>query len=161
MLSWHSPVIRRSVVRVSKNAKRLLLVFAVGVVAVVVALALAWRAAYRAANLSETLMVLTDVSGADVEVIYTNSDTLAKQEDISVYLSDAHDRGSWIRKSLHGKTRVFSYDPGNPDNPPPSITSPAVGQLLISVPRVSSVALKQTHWKNVSITYEIGRIDYP
>ena len=144
----------------SKNTKRLVAVCAVATV-VIVALSLAWRAAYQAANVSETLAVVRDLSGADVEVIYTNSDTVAKQEDISVYLSDAHDRSSWIRNKLHRKTLVFRYDPGDPDNPPPTITSPAAGHLQISVPRVSSVALKQTQWKDISITYQIGRIDFP
>jgi len=41
------------------------------------------------ANISETMLVLNDVNGAGFEVIYTNSDTLAKEEWVNVYVYDS------------------------------------------------------------------------
>ena len=136
-------------------------IFVVGTLAVLAAFVLARHVEYREANLSETRMVLSDVSGADIEVVYTNSDTLAKQEDMSVYISSANRSRSWISRRLRRKTLLFRYDPGSPVNPLPSITSPTHGHVLISVPRVSSVSLQRTQWEGISVAYNIGRIDYP
>ena len=142
---------------IAKHRGRILVTI---LLAVLLALGLVWRAAYRAANLSETVMVLSNVSGADIEVVYTNSDTLAKQEDMSVYISASNSRASWVPKGLRKKTLLFRYDPGT-ENPLPSITSPAPGQLIITIPRVSSIALQRTRWEGVLIAYNIGRVDYP
>jgi hypothetical protein len=116
-----------------------------------------WAGLYHAVNHSETKIVLTDVSGADIEVKYTNSDALAKEETISVYISEARSN----RLTFRHKTLLFRYDPGSEDEPLPSIASPTPNRLLISVPRISSISYKQTQWRGITVAYQIGRIDYP
>jgi hypothetical protein len=121
-----------------------------------------WAAVYRAVNYSETKMALSDVSGADIEVVYTNSDALAKQEGISVYISEASKgETGWLRKTFRRKVLLFKYDPGSPYESLPTIISPAVNRLVISVPRVSSISFQRAQWNGISVTYQIGRIDYP
>jgi len=107
-------------------------------------------------------MALSDVSGADIEVVYTNSDALAKQEDISVYISEASKgKTTWLRRAFRRKALLFRYDPESPSEPLPSIISRAVNRLVISVPRVSSISFQRTQWNGISVAYQIGRIDYP
>ena len=119
-----------------------------------------WAAVYRAVNYSETKLDLSDVSGADIEVVYTNSDSLAKQEGISVYISKASKgKAAWVGKAFRRKVLLFKYDPGSPDEALPSIISPAVNRLVISVPRVSSISFQRKQWNGISVAYQIGRID--
>lgn len=123
---------------------------------------LLWAVVYRAVNYSETKMALSDVSGTDIEVVYTNSDALAKEENISVYVCAAsRGKTAWLRKAFRRKALLFRYDPGSPDDPLPTITSPARNQLVISLPRASSISVRRAQWNGVSVAYEIGRIDYP
>jgi hypothetical protein len=115
------------------------------------------------ACISETMMTIPDLSGVEVEVVYVNCDTLAKEEAVSVYFSpSAMKRAPWFRRWMYRKTLVFRYDPsGRADTPLPSITHPSQSTILISIPRVSSIFYQNQRWENMSINYDIGRVDDP
>jgi hypothetical protein len=111
---------------------------------------------------SEQLKTIPDLSGTRVDIIYTNCDTLAKQEDVSVYFSPATMEGkSWFAKWTNRRTLIFRYDPGRPDNPLPSIKHLSQSTMLISIPEVSSIFHQNRKWANMSVNYDIGRVDYP
>lgn len=110
------------------------------------------------ATSTNTVARLNNVAGYDYEVTYTNSDTLAKNEWISVYVSKSGK--SLVPYWLHKKTLLFRYDPAA------SICAPSIEALnghtvRISIPEVSSVFLKRTELDGLAIEYEIGKVDYP
>jgi hypothetical protein len=150
------------------TTRKLAKTIGVGVIGVVVLWG-AWQAVLRFTGLndpnaciSEQLKTIPDLSGTKVDIVYTNCDTLAKQEDVSVYFSPAVVKGkSWFAKWTNRRTLVFRYDPGRPDNPLPSITHPSQSTILISIPEVSSIFYQNRKWENISVNYEIGRVDYP
>lgn len=111
---------------------------------------------------TETKMSVRNLAGADFEVTYTNADTLAKEEFISVYASNANEgKTSWLRRIFVGKTLLFRYDPAMVEGTLPTITSSGPRKINISIPRISSVIFQREKWGNLSINYDIGRIDYP
>ena len=101
---------------------------------------------------------LNNVAGYDYEVTYTNSDTLAKNEWMSVYVSKSGT--GFLPYWLHKKTLLFRYDPAA------SIHAPLIkaidgNTVKISIPEVSSVFVKKTELDGLTIKYEIGKVDYP
>jgi hypothetical protein len=150
------------------TTRRIAKTIGIGVIGMVILWG-AWRAFVRftgrddsGACISEQLKTIPDLSGAKVEIVYTNCDTLAKQEDVSVYFSPADQREKpWFAKWTNQRTLVFRYDPGRPDNPLPSITRPSQSTILISIPEVSSISYQNRKWKSMSINYGIGKVDYP
>jgi hypothetical protein len=112
--------------------------------------------------ISETKAKLSNLSGADFEVTYTNSDRLAKEEYVSVYISrTALNRTSAFDRWRNKRTLLFRYDPGRWDAPLPSISNSGPNKILIAVPRVSSITRQSKSWENLSVDYEIGYVDYP
>jgi hypothetical protein len=96
------------------------------------------------------------------EVTYLSCDTLAKDEAIRVYAeTTTSDRAWFFEKWRHQRTLLFRYDPGRPDSPLPSITRPNPSTILISIPEVSSIDEQNHKWSNMTINYQIGRVDYP
>src|SRR5947209_18585224 len=113
------------------------------------------------ACISEEMETLPDMSGAKVEVVYTGCHTIAKDETISVYFSRAAVNGeSLFAKWVNGRTVVFRYDPGHPTSLP-AIELGGKDRVVISIPEVSSVVLRRQRWRNLTIDYTIGHIDYP
>ncbi len=113
------------------------------------------------ACLTEDLTAIPNLSGMKVEATYTNCDTFAKEEVVSVYISRAVAPGEpFLARWRSQRTLIFRYDPGRPDNPPPSITANGRGRILISIPEVSSVLLETKKWQDISVDYNIGHIDY-
>jgi hypothetical protein len=112
------------------------------------------------ANISETMLVMNDVNGAGFEVIYTNSDTLAKEEWVNVYVYDSGTQSNWVNRLIHRKTLLFSYDPGYPAETP-RIEAAGPAKVRIAIPRVSSVLYQGHHWKTLSVDYQIEKVDYP
>src|SRR3974390_2962236 len=104
-------------------------------------------------NIPETLLVLNDVNGAGFEVIYTNSDTLAKEEWVNVYVYDSGSQSNWFNRLIHRKTLLFSYDPEYPAEAP-RIEAAGPERVRISIPRVSSVRYQDAHWKALSVDYQ-------
>jgi hypothetical protein len=115
----------------------------------------------RNACTSEVLKV-AELSGVKFEVESSSCDVIAKDEAVSVYAMKATKRGIWPFSSWgNRKTLVFRYDPGRDDNPLPSITRPSQSIIRISIPEISSIAVQNREWDNISISYEIGKVDYP
>jgi hypothetical protein len=112
------------------------------------------------ACISEDMKTIPDLSGVKVEVVYTNCDTLAKEESIDIYFSRVS-RESWFANWRNHRALVFSYDPGRSDRPLPSVARPSDSSIVISVPEISSVIHQSRDWQDVSITYKLGKVDYP
>jgi len=105
--------------------------------------------------LSEEWKDIPNLSGLKFEVEYTNCDTLAKDEAVSVYVAEPQGKSSspsdWNRRTL-----VFRYDPGGARSSPPSIGASGNHRILISVQDVSSVIFQRRNWRDISIDYRIA-----
>jgi hypothetical protein len=111
--------------------------------------------------ISEDRTTISNLSGMEFKIVYTNCDTLTKEEDISVYVSRAaNNRKSLLSRWSNRHTLLFRYDPGNYDSALPSIRASDGDKILISIPRVSSVSLQRGKWQNVSVDYKIGYIEF-
>jgi hypothetical protein len=106
--------------------------------------------------LSEKWEDIRNLSGLRFEVEYTNCDTLAKEEAVSVYVTEAQE-GAGAPGSLDRGTLVFRYDPSGIHNPPPKIQATGNHRILISVPEVSSVTVQRRKWRDVAIDYNIEK----
>jgi hypothetical protein len=143
--------------RRTRTVVGLLLTFSLVCVALGTAFFL-WR---RNACASEVLRI-TETSGVRFVIEKSSCDLLAKDEFISVYAtklptSPFQKMLGWVnRQSL-----LFRYDPGNEDNPLPSITASGQNQIRIALPKVSSIEVQNRTWNDRSISYEIGKIYYP
>src|ERR1700730_3943682 len=154
---------------VTKRSKLKILVYCVGI-ALVLGLACVilvpdarvavFRAVFPGVCLSEDQITIANLSGMKFKVIYTNCDALAKEEEVSVYVSRADVQGeSVLARWLNRKTLLFSYDPAGRYNMPlPSIKALGNDKILISIPEVSSVLVQSRNWQNVTIDYNIGHI---
>jgi hypothetical protein len=102
------------------------------------------------------------LSGVKVEVIYTNCDTLVKEEDVRVYFSRAAVTGdSWFARWRSRRALVFVYDPGGrafDDMPLPSITHTTPSTVLISMPEDVDVLYQSRSWQNLSVDYALGNV---
>ena len=104
------------------------------------------------ACLTETHKKIIDLSGLDFEISETNCDVIAKEDWVDV---------SVARTGWGGKTLLFRYDPGHPDNPLPTISRPDPRTIHIAIPWVSEILLRQYTWQGMAVTYDIGRVEYP
>lgn len=111
-------------------------------------------------NISETKLELKNLSGADFEVIETDSDTLAKEQFVSVYVCDLASRSNWLSRLTHRKELLFRYDPWNWDEPMPMIEMTKFGRVQISIGRVSEIIYQRHEWKKLSLDYKIGFVQY-
>ena len=113
------------------------------------------------ACLSEELAGVHNLLDTKFEVIYTNCDTLIKDEAIRVYMSPAVVAGkSFFASWQKQRELVFQYDPGM-DRSPPAIEASGNNRVLISVSYVSSISVQRRTWRNISINYRIGHVAYP
>lgn len=139
--------------------------YILGVVAfgAICALSMAIRFAFtRMACQTEQRLKIEGASGYTFEVEDTTCTTLGTDEAISVYARKAVPRGTWGFSGWRNqRTLLFRYDPGRPDNPLPLITHPSQTTILISIPEVSSIVFQNQKWENMSVNYEIGRVEYP
>lgn len=147
------------------SLRKALAFFAIAIfllVAAYVFLAGTGKVPWPSSRFTETKMKIANLSGGDFEVDYTNSDLLAKEEFISVYVSKAEaNTGSLLSKWFPRKTLLLRYDPGNADAPLPSISASGPNRISVSIPRVSSIIFQSRTWGQVSIDYEIEHVDYP
>jgi hypothetical protein len=119
-----------------------------------------YRGAVRLiAETTETRMDIADLDGAHVQVTDTLVDAIAHSEYVSIYFSEPATSGA--ARLLHRKTLLFRYDPGANDAPLPSVTANGPKTIRVTVPRVSSVFIREKSWKGLSVDYQIGHIDYP
>lgn len=115
----------------------------------------------RNACISEEKASIPDLAGVKVDIVYTNCDILAKDEALSIYFSRPGKRDLLFGRWRNRRALVFRYDPGKPDSTLPSITHPSRSTIQISLPEVSSVIYQSRSWEDISIAYEIGKVDYP
>jgi len=116
----------------------------------------------RIACHTEEKLKIEDASGFIFEVEDTTCHTLAADENVSVYARRVTPKGAWALPDWRNRrTLLFRYDPGRWDNPLPSITRPSQSTIRISIPEVSSIVRQNRKWQNMSVDYDIGRVDYP
>ena len=137
--------------------------FAAFVLGVICTISIAIRVVgNRVACSTEERFKTVDPSGITFEVEDTCCDTLAKDEHIRLYATKVTPKGAWGFWGLRNRrTLLIEYDPGRFDNPLPSINHPSQTTILISIPEVSSIVYQNRKWENMSVNYEIGRVDYP
>jgi len=109
------------------------------------------------ACLSDTVAT-TSLFGAKLEAVYTNCDTLAKDESVRVYVSSVAE-GAKAAKNPSGEV-IFDYDPSG-NQTAPSIEDVGDHKLLISISEVSSIFVQKRRWHDISIDYRIGHVWYP
>jgi hypothetical protein len=124
---------------------------------------LAARSALRRMSCgSEKTLKVEELTGFRFEMTYLSCDTLAKDEAIRVYAETTASDGTWfLSKWRNRRTLLFRYDPAGDGSPLPSITRPSQSTILISIPHVSSIQSQNRKWANMSINYQIGRVDFP
>ena len=103
-----------------------------------------------------------EISGIRFEVEDVSCDVIAKDEEVNVYATKTTSEGhrffpAWGNR----RTLLFKYDPGRWDNPLPFITRPSKSSIHITVPEVSSIEYQIHKWDDISVDYDIGRVDYP
>jgi len=101
--------------------------------------------------ITEIRKTVYDVPGFDFEISETDCDTLSDDASVSVLAS---------KHSEAKKTLLFKYNPLWFE-PMPLITSLDQRTVRISIPRVISLFFQRDHWEGLSITYDIGVVDYP
>ncbi len=111
--------------------------------------------------LTEQLEAIPDIHGVRFEVVYENCDTLAKEERVFVYASEAGaPMESWFDHWFHHTTPILVYDPGYPAEKP-SIEVSGGNTIHISIDRVSSINCQTHQWRDLHIDYRFARVDYP
>jgi hypothetical protein len=101
--------------------------------------------------ITETRKKIPNLSGFDFEITETDCSTLGEDASISVFVSKAGD---------NTKALLFKYGPAV-DDLLPSLVVHNESNLSISIPIVSDVRFQEHRWRNMSIDYNIGHIDYP
>ncbi len=150
----------------TKKAVRKVLVYGVGIA---VALGLVYvilvviGAIPNGASFTVELMSIPNLSGMEFKVIYSSRARLfVTDHAISIYARRAAlEEESLFAKWLNRQTLLFRYDPGSDTYHLPTINASGNDRILISIPTVSSVLFQNRKWRNVSIDYDIGRIEYP
>lgn len=113
------------------------------------------------ACISEVKETVPNLFGARLEVVYTNCDTLVKDEAMRVYVSRAAVKGeSWLARKFNRRELVLDYDPGT-DERPPVIAASGDHRILISVPSTSQVFAQRRSWRNIAIDYKFDRVVRP
>jgi hypothetical protein len=107
---------------------------------------------------SENEATIQDVNGMEFNVVYENCDTLAKEEDVYVYVSKASSGGWFFSRWLHRRTLLVSYDPGGRyEVPLPTIQLAGDKKILISIPAVGETPyIRARRWHDVDIEYIVG-----
>lgn len=100
--------------------------------------------------ITESRGKITNLSGYDFEISETNCDLIAKDDAVSVLVS---------RTGQTKQTPVFKFGPAREVRPIIKLIDPHT--IQISIAWVSDVYFKNDKWEDLSIEYDIGRIDYP
>jgi hypothetical protein len=98
---------------------------------------------------TEVLAEARGVSGFDFEVSETDC---WHSPAVSIYV---------LKPGRTKKTRIFQYTRLRDSDPPPAITSIDGHTILISLPRASTVDCRRDTWKALTVTYDIGPVEYP
>ncbi len=104
----------------------------------------------RGICITESRGKITNLSGYDFEISETNCDLIAKDDAVSVFVS---------RTGQTKQTPVFKFGPTREVRPIIKLIDPHT--IQISIAWVSDVYFKHDKWEDLSIEYDIGRIDYP
>ncbi len=91
-----------------------------------------------------------NISGYDFQIESVDCDTIAKELYYKIYVTKTGNKA---------RDLIFEYSPGTLVIP--NIKAIASKKIQISVSDVGAVYEQQTEYKDLSIDYEIGQIDYP
>lgn len=107
---------------------------------------------FPGACVSETLSETSTPAGLDFKFIYTNCDLLAKQESLSISISQGTGLLGWF-----GEREVIKYF-GPEVLPTVTVIDPHT--VLISITSVESIIFARDRWRDIAIRYDIGHINY-
>ena len=99
---------------------------------------------------TRSLGSVLNVAGYDFEVSETACDVLAKDDAITIFVSETGKKE---------KTAVFKYDPGAEAFP--KIVAADAHTARISLESISSIFFREDRVGSLSISYDIGRNYYP
>jgi hypothetical protein len=118
-----------------------------------------FRLIFPGVCVSENEATIRNIDGMEFNVVYENCDTLAKEEDVYVYVSKASSGEWFFTRWLNRRTLLVSYDPnGRYEVPLPTIQLADEKKILISIPAVGGDApyIQTRRWHDVDIEYDIG-----
>jgi hypothetical protein len=118
-----------------------------------------FRLIFPGVCVSENEATIPNVDGMEFNVVYENCDTLAKEEDVYVYVSRAASGEWYFPRWLHRRTLLVSYDPGGRyEVPLPPIQVVGDKNILISIPAVGEAPyILARRWHAVDIEYATSR----
>jgi hypothetical protein len=111
--------------------------------------------------ITETQAKFENVAGWDFEAEDTNCDTLAKDEEVRVFAVPAQAKYSRLGSLLARRRLIFAYDPGVPGVEGLIVQAKDSKHILISLPEASSVFEKNRTLGEMTIDYNISKVDYP
>jgi hypothetical protein len=96
---------------------------------------------------------VSNLAGLDFEVTHTDCDVgLYKGAAMSIFVS----------KTGEGeKALLFKFEPEDDDLLPKIKVQQQNSTILVSISRISSIYLRKDRWRNMSVEYDIGHVDYP
>jgi hypothetical protein len=101
---------------------------------------------------TEVKRQIRDLSGFDFEIDETECDLLAKDAGSSILISSAGE---------DKKTVLFKFGPVDDDLLPRINVDKLHSTVLISISHISFIYLQTDRWRNMTIRYDIGHVDYP
>jgi hypothetical protein len=102
--------------------------------------------------IKETRQKISNLSGFDFEISETDCSTFGETASISIFVSTA---------GGHEKALLFKYGPEDDGQLLPSIVVSDRGNISISISEVADIVSQQRKWKNSSIYYYIGSVQFP
>ena len=97
------------------------------------------------------LKTIADLSGYRLSVKETDCDAIAKTDSIRVFIAKAGQGGGEL---------IFQYGPIL-NATPPEFHVNARGDIVIAVSEIADIWVQRSRWRDVSIEYQIGRVQYP
>jgi hypothetical protein len=113
------------------------------------------------ACITETQAKFENVAGWDFEAEDTNCDTLAKDEEVRVFAISDQSKNSRLERLFARRRLIFAYDPGVPGVQGLIVQAKDAKHILISLPEASSVFEKNRKLGEMTIDYNIPKVDYP
>jgi hypothetical protein len=102
-----------------------------------------------------------NVEGWDFEAEDCSCDTLAKDEEVRVFAVPAQARNSRLASLLARRRLIFAYGPWTTGVDGLKVQTRDGGGILISLPQASQVFEKDRTLDELTIDYDIHRVEYP
>jgi hypothetical protein len=113
------------------------------------------------ACITETEARYENVAGWDFEAEDSSCDTLAKDEEVRVFAISGQAKNSRLGKLFARRRLIFAYDPGTTGIEGLTVQAKDAKRILISLREASSVFEMNRTLGEMTIDYNILKVDYP